>query len=73
MIETKTDEYGYEYREVCDNCGKLCEGVMVDFGAGLVEAWGSSIAHKDEQYVSKCCEWTIERVYVMDDEEVGSA
>lgn len=42
--------------EICEFCGKPCRGMWVDYGVGLNEFWGSVSIHKDEQYVSNCCE-----------------
>lgn len=41
---------------ICEECGKECEPVSVDFGIGSYEYWGAPGVHHDYQDVSPCCE-----------------
>ena len=41
---------------VCKCCGEECRAVLVDFGIGPYEYWGSREFHTDVQRVSDCCE-----------------
>ena len=44
------------YNYVCEECGKGCDIVEVDFGIGPNEFWGSVSNHVDLQLASSCCE-----------------
>ena len=43
--------YGY-----CSECGETCQGILMDFGIGPYELWGSKQVHEDWRWVSPCCE-----------------
>lgn len=43
----------------CSACGNSCTAVMVDFGIGHYEYWGSTGIHKDIREVSDCCESSV--------------
>lgn len=51
----------------CEACGEGVDPVVVDFGVGAYEYWGSKGVHRDLQVVSPCCDapcinyWTGER------------
>jgi hypothetical protein len=40
----------------CNECGDWCEGILVDFGYGAYEFWGTKGFHEDWHWVSPCCE-----------------
>jgi hypothetical protein len=44
----------------CSECDQPCQGHWVDFGLGVIEFWGAMSTDKDEQYVSACCDATME-------------
>lgn len=41
---------------ICGHCEDPCKGVIVDFGYGSTEFWGSVSHDTNEQFVSQCCE-----------------
>lgn len=40
----------------CTNCGQACKAVIIDFGIGTYEFWGSREVDIQESAVSPCCE-----------------
>lgn len=41
---------------ICNDCGKECRAVMMDFGYGGYEYWGARGTHHDYRPASPCCE-----------------
>lgn len=56
------DDFHDEYDEFdsvfgwCSECGKECEGKVIDDGIGTYEFWGSKCVDNDYKVVSDCCE-----------------
>jgi hypothetical protein len=40
----------------CSECGKECDGKVIDDGIGPYEFWGSKYVDHDYKVVSSCCE-----------------
>ena len=41
---------------VCSECGKYCSAILLDFGIGSYEYWGSQDYEEHWRWVSPCCE-----------------